>query len=294
MTKPLKSIIISTAICSLFLFMIAGLHSCEPNRSELRDPAPTNSLLLKQFIVLDTTLSAPDDTIYKYKFYYDDLNRCTSITGTDGIDPFVIINYYNGNDTLMNRRILCSTGDTTSEFFVYSPDGKMLSDSVIESAAGLSRFFLDYHNTTSQGGTILINSNSNEFEYNNYTSTRDVNGNILHLKDSLYQISPNGYFLTSSSEANISYDDKINPFYKLVPNFISDVESECSNIFTFLPFLSLPQKNNILTETRIYSMISNINFNNACQYEYNSDNYPTIVRVNDVANSVTYKGLYLY
>ena len=81
-----------------------------------------------------------------------------------------------------------------------------------------------------------------------------------------------------------------------MPNFLVNVQLESSTIFTFIPFQSLPQKNNILTETKFFNpQTSGLdNVSNTYQYIYNLNNYPVIVRVRDILNNKNYKGIYVY
>lgn len=261
-------------------------------------PTPGTNLLMKRFIALDTTLSAPNDTIIRYTFNYDNLKRCISVRGTDGVDSFVINNNYNGSDTLITKRKISdfSLGDSIVQFFTYSPQGKILSDSVIEYAASTTTFIHDYRNTTNQNGRINAKSNGVQFEYNNFSTLRDNNSNLLNVKDSLYVLFGSNYLLTQTVNSNYTYDTKINPFYKTVPGFLADVLLEGLTAFSFFPFQSLPQKNNALSETKVFNPFATglENVNNTCQYTYNAQDYPTVVRIRDILNNKYYKGIYIY
>lgn len=289
---------------TLFTTLTALIISCQKEigldseTSPIPNPSITDTTLLRKFILLDTTLAAPNDTIYKYSFYYDNLKRCTVLKGNDGIDSFVVFNIFNGNDTLITKRKIYdfSSGDSTIEYLTYSPAGKILYDSIKEYSLSISNFFLDYQNTTNQNGIIAVKSNGTQFEYNKFSTLRDNNGNILNVKDSLSVLSGINYLLKETANSTISYDTRKNPFYKLVPNFLVNVQLESSTIFTFIPFQSLPQKNNILTETKFFNpQTSGLdNVSNTYQYIYNLNNYPVIVRVRDILNNKNYKGIYVY
>ncbi|MFC4263975.1 hypothetical protein ACFOWM_13880 [Ferruginibacter yonginensis] len=292
-----KNFIILTAV-SLILFSCQKENSIENGTNTII--VNTNAdTLLKKFIVLDTTIAAPNDTVYKYTFAYDNLKRCTSYRASDGIDSFVIYNFFNGSDpniTHMKIYNLSSGDDSTFNYFTYSQTGKILTDSIIEyNPTGTAIFLLNYQNTTNQGGIITDISNGTQFEINKFSSLRD-NGNIINIKDSLFRLIVTNYTLSVSANADISYDNKINPFYRIVPKHLVNVLLESSSIFTFPPFQSLPQKNNILMETKIFSPQNSglDNYNNSLQYVYNSNNYPLIVRVRDLVNNKYYKGIYIY
>jgi len=288
---------------TIFIALTVFIISCKKENTidSETNPTPSDStFLIKKFIVLDTTLSAPNDTIFRYTFFYDNLKRCSSFIAGDGIDSFAIYNFFNGTDTLITKRKFYdfTSGDSTVDYLTYSPTGKILADSILEYSTtfGLTNFYLNYQNTTNQNGTIIVKSDGTQFEYNIFSTLRDINGNLLNVKDSLSVLNGSNYVLTETANSNISYDNKINPLYKIVPNFLVNVQIESSPIFTFFPFQSLPQKNNILTETKIFNPQTQglDNFNNSFQYVYNSNNYPILVRVRDLVNNKYYKGIYVY
>jgi len=287
---------------TIFITLTVFIISCQKENTidSETNPTPSDSVfLIKKFIVLDTTLNAPNDTIFRYTFFYDNLKRCSSLIAGDGIDSFAIYNFFNGNDTLITRRKFYdfTSGDSTVDYLTYSPTGKILADSILEyNNFGLTNFYLNYQNTTNQNGTIIVKSDGTQFEYNIFSTLRDINGNLLNVKDSLSVLNGTNYVLTETANSNISYDNKINPLYKIVPNFLVNVQTESSSIFTFFPFQSLPQKNNILSETKIFNPQTQglDNFNNSIQYLYNSNNYPILVRVRDIVNNKYYKGIYVY
>lgn len=287
----------------VFAILTAFTVSCQKEVNLETGTTPTltpsdTTLLLKMFIVLDTTLAAPNDTVYKYTFFYDNLNRCTSYRATDGNDSFAVLNNYNASDSFIaNRKIYdFSSGDSTLHYLTYSPVGKILSDSIKEFSLSPTNFLLEYQNTSNQNGIITVKSNGIQFEYNRFLTSRDNNSNLLNVKDSLFILSGTSYLLTETANSNITYDTKINPFYKIVPNFLINAQLESSTIFTFIPFQSLPQKNNILSETKFFNPQTPglDNFNNSFEYVYNSNNYPTLVRVSDLLNNKYYKGIYVY
>jgi hypothetical protein len=287
---------------TIFIALTVFIISCQKENTidSETNPTPSDSVfLIKKFIVLDTTLSAPNDTIFRYTFFYDNLKRCSSLIAGDGIDSFAIYNFFNDNDSLITRRKFYdfTSGDSTVDYLTYSPTGKILADSILEyNNFGLTNFYLNYQNTTNQNGTIFVKSDGTQFEYNIFSTLRDINGSLLNVKDSLSVLNGTNYVLTETANSNISYDNKINPFYKIVPNFLVNVQIESSPIFTFFPFQSLPQENNILSETKIFNPQTQglDNFNNSFQYVYNSNNYPIFVRVRDLVNNKYYKGIYVY
>ncbi len=292
----------------VFITLLFIIISCQkeispesPTNTNPTNTTPTPSgtnLLVNRFNVLDTTLGAPNDTIVRYTFTYDNLKRCISLRGSDGVDSFAMINSYNGSDTLITKRNIFGFGfgDSIVQFLNYSPQGKILSDSVIEYTVSTTTFIHDYRNTTNQNGKVTVKSNGSQFEYNSFTTFRDNNSNLLNVRDSLFVLVGMNYSLTQTAISTMTYDSRINPFYKTVPAFLADVLLEGSTIFSFFPFQSLPQKNNLLTETKVFIPLTTglENVSNTFQYTYNAQNYPTIVRVRDILNSKYYKGIYIY
>ncbi len=282
------------------LFFVTIFFSCQKGFStedNTTNNATTDTvLLLKKFIVIDTTLIAPNDTIYKYSFFYDNFKRCTSFKITDGIDSVEFYNSYVGNDTFINKRkvIFFNTNDSIVEFYKYDNNKKIIADSILEYGSMNSNFFINFQNTTNQSGLVTNSSNGNQFEYNKFVTLRDNSGNLLSIRDSLFLFNGTSYALTETSNSTITYDNKINPFYNLVPKFLANLILESNQVYTFDPFMSLTQKNNILTEVRVSSSSSLYNFNNTNQFTYNSFNYPNIVRIKDNLNNKYYKGFYRY
>lgn len=295
----MKKYFLILASLTAFLFSCQKEITLENETTSPPTPLPSDTaLLIKNFIVLDTTLVSPNDTIYRYTFLYDSFERCTSFSGSDGVDSFAVFNFYNGNDTLITKRKIYdySAGDSIIHFLTYSPNGKILSDSIREYIGSTTTFFIDYSNTSNQNGTITVKSNGSQFEYNNFITTRDLNNNLLNVKDSLFVLSGANYSLTETTNSSITYDTKINPFYKIVPTFLVNALIETSSIFTFTPFQSLPQKNNIISENRISNPSTSGlgDVNNIFRYTYNSSNYPTVVWGTDNLNKTYFKGIYIY
>lgn len=295
-------------IVAAFLMIFVMLQSCQKDftidnvATVITTPSLADTILLRKFILIDTTLAAPNDTLYTYSFAYDNLTRCTLLTARGivfGNNVAYIQNYYNGTDSLISKRKIWQTNspDSTIDFFIYSQVGKMLSDSILEySNIGLTNFNFDYQAITNQGGIIINKSNGQLFEKNNYLINRDNNDNIIYEKDSTFLYNGFSYAFLQTTTNTISYDNKICPFYKLFPKFLVQVQSEGSTSSILPPFHNMPQKNNILVETNVVTpTVQGVdNCNNTYQYSYNVNNYPVIVIVKDILNNKTYKGVYIY
>src|ERR1700744_1517203 len=93
--------------------LIVFIGSCKkdnsaPNNNNTNNP-PVNSVLLAKYVELDTTLSAPNDTLSICYFTYDNTNRLTSETQVyfgsahDSVEVDQNQIFYQGTDTLMYK-----------------------------------------------------------------------------------------------------------------------------------------------------------------------------------------------
>ncbi len=168
------------AITLFFTVLILTNVSCKKDAANSIVPDPTDTtdtthnnpvtgtpLLLKSMYYVDTTLSAPGDTLYKFTMSYDASNRLVLLTSlerdraTGDSTTYLSTEYaYNGNDTFANRIIRykeyfqlppTSTAiyhDTT--YFIFS-NGQHVSDSTLQS--GYRR---EVHRYTHNSGMLLI------------------------------------------------------------------------------------------------------------------------------------------
>ena len=261
------------------------------------NPAVNDSTLLWKYIELDTTFPTGSDTLYKTVFFYDNRKRVTgyndydfTIPGSTGIG--IRKYFYNGNDTIPYKTIYnyqetnYIVADTIYYFY---NNGLVSSDSGIHyrnSFAGGNNFeelFLKIRSFTNTGNNTIIDEKVMDYLpviltcQSTITAVKTyANGNII-----AEQNSSTGC-VTGVWSNQFTYDNKINPLYKTDIHYSICIEQDES---------FGAQKNNPTQS------ISSLNNNNPVQYiyTYRSDNYPVIVRVNDIANpSNNFKGLFFY
>jgi hypothetical protein len=289
------------------LFLIAGillLASCQKELDPIEETVtPVDSVVnLKKFVVVDPGQVAPADTILKYDFSFDNANRCTQIITQDlqNNETYTTTNYYNNNDTLIAKRriIFLPANDTAWEYFTYSANGQMATDSVVESngLGGYNSLTYTYQANTNSI-TSFINSNSQPFIKGTYVLNKDIRGNILNEKDtaSNYQ-QGGGYLYASSTDNTISYDTHPSPFTRIYPRRIVEADFENALAGDVPLYFAIPQSNNILDETRTVAPSTSglISWNNRYTYQYNANGYPANVICQDLLAGSTLKGFYFY
>jgi hypothetical protein len=290
-------------------FIILIFCSCQKETSVENGGSPTpppppatpaDTILLKSFIVLDTTKPAPADTQFIYRYSYDNLKRCTLITVIDypNAQTGFINNYFTGNDTLIARQKLFTPGsaDSTVEFFTYSAGGQMLSDSLVDySSSGNNSLNYTYVAANNKVNSI-IHSNGQPFLLGSYIIQKDGNGNIISELDSsfLYQAATSTYPYNSTTTNSITYDTKPCPFYKVYPKRLVVVDFE--NFATdYVPLnFHFLQKNNTLSHVRTSSPSGPGANNETYQFTYKATGYPATVIYKDVLFGDVLKGIYGY
>jgi hypothetical protein len=289
------------------LFLIAGivmLASCQKEIDPIEEIiTPVDSVVnLKKFVIVNPGLVAPADTVLKYDFSYDNANRCTQIITQDlqNSETYTTTNFYNNNDTLISKRriVFLPANDTAWEYFTYSSNGQMATDSVVESngSGGYSTITYNYQ-VSGNNITAFINFNSQPLIKGGYLLTRDGRGNIINEKDTSSQYQQGGgYIYTASTDNTITYDTHPSPFTKIYPRRIVEADFENAVAADVPLYFAIPQSNNILDETRTVapSTSSMISWNNRYTYQYNPNGYPANVICQDLLATTTLKGFYFY
>lgn len=294
----------------LLTALIVLLNSCQkeigfentPIQTSLTNPADT--VLLRKFIFLDPTQTAPNDTFSIANFSYDNLKRCTKITAKNFNGDFNYTDYsYNNTDTLIKtlKTYSSASTDSTKEFFSYSSSGQLINDSLVEytGASVTATYNYDFSSLNSLNYSF-IRKNSQPYSKTKHVIQNDLYGNIIAERDTsfLYNSATNSYDISLTNIQTISYDNKNCPFYKFAPAFpvgiiLGGGNSSGSNSIYF--GLSKHRKNitqeiiTILTPTSGHAR-----YNDGYQYIYNALNYPTSVIMTDVLQNKTWKGLYFY
>lgn len=299
MAKMKKYLVLSFSII-FFTF------SCQKDFLIDSDPSSNNldTITLKKFILLDTTLSSPNDTITIVKFLYDNLRRCTKIIADDRNGN---INYtdlsYNNTDTLISilKTYASSSIDFTNEYFTYSSTGQMINDSLIEySGTSITNTFNYDFSLLNSTNISFTRKNGQQYSKTKHFIQTDVNGNITLQRDTsfLYNAGNNTYNINLTNFQTINYDNRNCPFYKFSPTFPVGFIMEGGNIAgSNSIYVGLSRHRNNITQEIITILTSTggfANYDDIYQYTYNSLDYPNSVRIRDNTQSKIFKGLYFY
>jgi len=278
----------------------SGINFNISGRQNTTNPTQTGTSLLKKFIVFDSAQSSPNDTIYIYNYTYDNARRCTQIKIKDFQNNSIgyIFNYYNATDTLITARKLINQvyADSVFEYFNYSANGGLLSDSVITyNSNGVYTSTYKYQSVNNLIEST-ISANGQPFMMGKYSVTKDNMGNIISEKDSGFIYSSGSYYNSSETNIQTVYDTYPCPFYKLYPKRLIELDYELATTDDLTPYFGILQKNNATSKTRVsLSIASGLgNWNNTYQYSYNSIGLPYIVIYKDQVSGDIYKGLYFY
>ncbi len=205
----------------------------------------TSAPLLKKFIVIDSAQLAPNDTLFIYTYSYDNLHRCIQIEVNDYQNSRIghTYNFFNGTDTLISSRKLINQlrTDSVFEYFSYSPDGKMVSDSELV-FRGLNRVVFTYqYLSVNNSITSIINSSGQPFLLAKYLTTKDNYGNIVSEKDTSFEYYSGTYHYKNNTNISYTYDANPCPFYNLYPKRLIGLNYELVAVDD-IPLFRLLQK----------------------------------------------------
>ncbi len=241
----------------------------------------SDSTTLSMYVDLDTTKVSGSDTIEVRKYSYDNLKRLSKsylIEYDDGVPGgfFLTDLFYNGNDTLAFKivetyyELPSGNAHNTDIGYYFYKDGKLKSDSV---SRGNNPYYVNsytYDNNTIISTNIFVSTPPNIFVDKHYQTK--TNGNTISQLDSSFVNSI--YSGSSGVSFSASYDTKNNPFQ----NLISDISNSDrpSAIYTQETYSEdMPYEKNNPVE-----IISG--FHLKYVYEYNNNDYPSVVRVYDI------------
>jgi len=284
-------------ILSSLLLMALAIVSCqkEPNNDPPSNPGngsnnnnnnpPTNdSIYLAKYVELDTTLPAGQDTTIIYTFSYDGFKRIKNVRILDYYSPAYTydynIDYYyqSDNDAHPYKIVEVETEPaitySDTHYFTYS-NGFVASDSSIlyrvTNNELLDKYVALYIDS---GDQTFIQTKDSVFSPNHfYTHAGTIfktyqNENIVAQVDT----STTGNTLTNAARYQITYDSKINPFFKIdVPYPVYDDAN-----------LSFETGKNNMTERSAFDNNSSVFDHKQYQYSYRADNYPLKVRIIDM------------
>jgi len=257
-------------------------------------PIPINdSIYLKEYAELDTTLPSGSDTIYQQIYQYDAQKRVIQTIATFygfGSPDVTSGNFfYNGTDTLPYKYVFRfnDASDTYVDTIFLSYDqGLVKIDSTIEYNQSNGQFSgirtLVY---TAQGGNTFLQSRiylnraaiNPVYAWSGLITKTYQNGNITVQNDT----STSFIQFTGYGHHEVRYDNKINPFYKV------ELPYPVLNRFKV-------QRNNVLEE-RSWDVPGTILRHLSYNYIYRSDGRPVSVKVKDVQDpAFEIKGVFLY
>lgn len=305
----MKKYIIILITLTFLLYSCQKEISLESVLSQTPTPTPvlTDTVLLKKFILFDTTLTAPSDTLQIINYQYDNLNRCTKIIskgfggGAVGLDFVDIL--YNSNDTLIKSLKIYSSysSDSSKEFFSYNATGKMITDSLVEyTGATISETYNYDFSQINSTNFSYVRKNSLQYAKVKHNIQRDLSGNIINERDTsfLFNSANNSYELSLTNFQTINYDTKKCPFYKFSPEFPIGFIVEGGNFggSQSIYFGLSKHRNNITREViTILTPISGFaEYDDSYQYIYNLSNYPISVIIKDNTQNNYFKGKYFY
>ncbi len=295
----LKSIYLYAGMATFFLV------SCSKSNNDDNVVPPSSPKLIKY--VLGSPIPAGGiDTLLIASYTWDAANRCTRIVNNAIVvgNKFYVDNYYNGADSLISSRKLSEANDPSYiswEYFGYDGNGKMNYDSAIDDLLGSPNVAI--YKYTGSAGTFTLNmhldvTGPNAYIRANYHHVYDGNGNIVSEVDSNYTYSSfsGSYDFNSKATSTVSYDNKPNPFYRILPHRLVLLEHENILSEDFYPFSGISQKNNITAEQRVINPTTSglATYNNTITYQYNSNGYPTEMTFTDQETGDIYKGYFYY
>ncbi len=290
-----------------FLFAIVVLISFTScSKSENTSPVPPPPVvfgtILTKVYEVDTTKAAPADTINRWSFTYDNLNRLiidsfTSLTTYSGSIYYIINKIeYTGTDTFAYRKTQRAfkgsnfmSADTVYYKFVNSryDSDTMVFDYGLTFPPGTAR------NKFTYSANVITRNFQNWVPQNSYTATEVqkiyltiVNNNIIAQRDTIVS-SVNGFPQPTPTifTTNVSYLSNPNPFYSLTASY--------SNGYFRIPGIgnianrSYAPRNLISQQTSSYGSIT-------YDYTFRSDGYPLIARVNNNQNGTSLKTKLLF
>jgi hypothetical protein len=248
---------------------------------------PNDSVLLSEYIELNTTMPSGLDTLLKIVYTYDAEKRLKGYFLSDGVDYQTVEVFYSGAEIFPYKTVSfwSNFADVYRDTIFYSyTNGLVSKDSMIEYNNGTNQLFSIEarmfsaigNNSVIQFRRYLTRGSPPDYEANGTVFKTYQNENIVVQDDSTY--STIGFAYDKHQE--VKYDNKINPFYKALPIH-----------YPILYYWLIAQPNN---------PIENISWENPgyqehliYSYSYRQDGYPISVKVIDQVSD-SWNGLFFY
>ncbi|MBI3137952.1 MAG: hypothetical protein HYZ15_05150 [Sphingobacteriales bacterium] len=268
---------------TLFLFFFTAislflLSACQQEINwELPDNAREDSLFVSRVLLLDTTQPPGSDTVFDYRYFYDDMKRLRQILERDLyggiIRPDAVYSLlYSGNDTLP-ARIDFVNGNAHANSYYFYANSFVVKDSVVgfdgtgnyRSVGQVSQIRPNWYlwrltSETDQDPGLIQTLDSTIF------SRSFSSGNMLAAVDSVWEYGQYASVLTTQNQ----YDAKKSPFWRYQLWFAGYYSSA-------VPTFNYVSMNNTLSESYTHSVDGNSN--QQVQYEYNENGYPVLGRI---------------
>ena len=280
----------------LLIVALIIFSSCQRETSFTRNVNNNNtdSIYLKEFVVLDPTLPSGQDTTTKVTFSYDGEKRVTQSKFVDyqfGPQFSETIKYfYSGSDTLPFKQVTFYSdfaSDYVDTSFLSYSGGRVTRDSII--TYDVTNNFLwgiMVKLFSPSGNNIFLQTrgysnpppSAPDFAWGGMIIQSRVNGNITSQDDT----TTFNIVFTDRLHHQVSYDNKINPFYKVQVNY------------PILNGYNDQQKNNMI-ERRAWDIAGQFEDRYQYAYVYRSDGYPLSVTITAGTNPGSKsKGIYIY
>ena len=281
----------------MVILLVVFFSSCQREIDwELENQLESDSTLLNKLVLLDTTLSAPFDSIEYLIAKYDLKKRPIEVqylirNGLILDTGYIINNYFSGNDTMPYKAIVTDhqMDVSTTSFLIYNSSGKLIADSSIERFFGdsaiitnkyiyqSSRLCVEYNYRNSNG---LSSSGTNCF-YQTFTGS-----NLLEQKDTS-DLTGIGYAISLLYQFN----NTLNPLRKLGfgQNLYYHGEETLIENTSKYNFLDIYTKREELNPPSIID-IDHYRYS----YQYNNYGLPTVAWEREVDNGTVDKYVFFY
>ena len=272
-----------------FAVVLISVASCKKTNSGLQ----TSGIHLSKFVEIDTTLSAPGDTLERDTYGYDNLNRWTfeSDLSFDTNFPGIAAEgsgltyayYYTGSNTLPYLNVVNEYDhsillDSNADYLLsYSLSG-LLKDSDVTIETGYANI-ADITTYQYNGSTIIETGVTDPPGGSSFDTVMQTKANA----DVVSQVDNDSY---QGTNFTASYDTHPDPFPDAqIPGFL----------IVYGDNIDFEQKNNL---TEIIGVDDENNpVHTKYQYTYNANGYPATVIAYDWSSGspvFVYKGIYVY
>lgn|GEM_PF-5224979 len=292
---------IKTFISALFVSTLI-ITSCQTEVDGILPETPPPSVggdsnLLKIYAELDTTLTAPADTLLKYHLEYDASKRINKVTGFLYAEDYKaeIILTYVGNTLQTETRASNLAGtadfDTLNGFYRYDLQGRLVSDSSVGRNPNNGDYklvhFQYYYGPVLDSTLRKLVQFDGSINLDSYRHYRTLSaGNIVAQKDTTNNVYTNSL---------VTYDTKNNPAAQLNKLLGEQI------LFWGIGPISNFQTNNITEITQEDGLSGSTPTNRLhvkYYYKYNALNYPESMIIDDLINAPApthkNKGIFIY